>query len=387
MHSHQRSADLLIRKSESVAAVLADKNVRVPLVRTQDFNYHLPPELIAQQPATARDASRLLVLDRRSKTRTHTRFPALLEYLRPGDLLVMNNSKVIPARLRAIKPGTGGKVEILLVEEVERNNWWVMLKPGKRVRAGTKLHLLERTGKESAVTAEAQEKSAEGHHRLIFHGTSEIAQSVEDLGEIPLPPYIQRPVGTTPEDLTRYQTVYAAPAGSVAAPTAGLHFTSELLQKIRSLGVQTAELTLHVGLGTFAPVKVDNITDHRMHAERFEIPPETAARVNATKAAGHRVFAVGTTSLRVLESATDRTAKLQGASGRTSIFIYPPYHFKMVDALLTNFHLPESTLLMLVSAFASPDSVEGRDLILQTYAEAVRERYRFFSYGDAMLIL
>jgi S-adenosylmethionine:tRNA ribosyltransferase-isomerase len=237
------------------------------------------------------------------------------------------------------------------------------------------------------VTAEVQEKSAEGHYRLIFHGTSDIVQTVQSLGEIPLPPYIQRPSGATPDDLTRYQTVYAGPAGSVAAPTAGLHFTPELLQKIRSLGVQTTELTLHVGLGTFAPVKVQNITDHRMHAERFEISTESAARVNATRAAGHRVIAVGTTSLRVLESATDHNGQLQAGNGRTSIFIYPPYRFKMVDAVLTNFHLPESTLLMLVSAFASPGSVEGRELILQTYAEAVRERYRFFSYGDAMLIL
>ena len=354
---------------------------------TQDFKYDLPTELIAQQPATARDASRLLVLDRRTNTRTHTRFPALLEYLPPGDLLVMNNSKVIPARLRAIKSGTGGNVEILLVEEVEKNNWWVMLKPGKRVRPGTKLHLLNRTGGESRLTAEVQEKSEEGHYRLIFQGTSDIQQAVESLGEIPLPPYIQRPSGTMPDDLTRYQTVYAGPAGSVAAPTAGLHFTPEFLHKIRRLGVQTTELTLHVGLGTFAPVKVENVTEHRMHAERYEISTETAARVNATKAAGHRVIAVGTTSLRVLESATDDNGQLQPGSGRTNIFIYPPYHFKMVDALLTNFHLPESTLLMLVSAFASPGSGEGRALILQTYAEAVRERYRFFSYGDAMLIL
>ncbi len=356
-------------------------------VRTQDFNYHLPPELIAQQPATARDASRLLVLDRRTKIRTHAHFPALPDYLRPGDLLVMNNSKVIPARLRAVKPGSGGNVEILLVEEIEKNNWWVMLKPGKRVRVGTRLHLLDSAGQESGVIAEAQEKNEEGHCRLIFPGTTDILQTVESLGEIPLPPYIQRPSGTTAEDLTRYQTVYAGPAGSVAAPTAGLHFTPELLAEIRSLGVQTAELTLHVGLGTFAPVKVDSVADHRMHAERYEISPETAARVNATKAAGNRVIAVGTTSARVLETATKDNGHLQSGSGRTTIFIYPPYRFKMVDALLTNFHLPESTLLMLISAFASPGSVEGRDLILQTYAEAVQERYRFFSYGDAMLIL
>jgi S-adenosylmethionine:tRNA ribosyltransferase-isomerase len=356
-------------------------------MRTQGFNYDLPPELIAQQPAAVRDASRLLVLDRRTGRRTHIRFPALLEYLRPGDLLVMNNSKVIPARLRAVKPGTGGNVEILLVEEVEKNNWWAMLKPGKRVRAGTKLHLLTRTGQASGVTAETHEKSEEGHYRLIFQGTPDIAQAVESLGEIPLPPYIQRPAGTTSDDLSRYQTVYAGPAGSVAAPTAGLHFTPELLQKIRCHGVRTIELTLHVGLGTFAPVKVENITDHRMHAERFEISSETAASVNAAKAAGQRLIAVGTTSLRVLESATEHNGQLQAGNGRTNIFLYPPCHFKMVDALLTNFHLPESTLLMLVSAFASPGSVAGRELILQTYAEAVRERYRFFSYGDAMLIL
>jgi S-adenosylmethionine:tRNA ribosyltransferase-isomerase len=355
-------------------------------MRTEEFHYDLPGELIAQEPARERDASRLLVVDRKTGTRMHTRFPALLDYIKPGDLLVMNNSKVIPARLRAIKPETGGSVEILLVEEVCTNQWWVMLKPGKRVRIGTKLRLIERGGQASLITAQAQEKSEEGHYRLTFDGTGDIAQAVHELGEIPLPPYIQRPSGTTDQDLRRYQTVYAGPAGSVAAPTAGLHFTPELLQQIRRKGIETAELTLHVGLGTFAPVKVTNVHEHHMHEERFEIPTHTADLVNRARAEGRRVIAIGTTSLRVLESATEGN-QLQAGTGRTAIFIYPPYRFKMVDALLTNFHLPESTLLMLVSAFASPGSTEGRKWILESYAEAVRDRYRFFSYGDAMLLL
>jgi S-adenosylmethionine:tRNA ribosyltransferase-isomerase len=355
-------------------------------MRTEEFHYHLPAELIAQEPAGKRDASRLLVLDRKTRTRMHTHFPALLDHLKRGDLLVMNNSKVIPARLRAIKSGSGGNVEILLVEEVGTNDWWVMLKPGKRVRGGTKLQLIERGGNASFITAEVQEKNVEGHYRLKFNETADIAQALHDIGEIPLPPYIQRPTGATERDLERYQTVYASPAGSVAAPTAGLHFTRELLEQIRSRGIEIAEVTLHVGLGTFAPVKATNVHEHRMHAERFEIPAQTAQLVNRARSEGRRVIAIGTTSLRVLESATERN-QLQAGTGRTAIFIYPPYRFKMVDALLTNFHLPESTLLMLVSAFASPGSTEGREWIMESYAEAVRERYRFFSYGDAMLIL
>ncbi len=356
-------------------------------MRTADFNYHLPPELIAQAPAAERDGSRLLVLHRATGQSEHRAFPALLEHLRPGDLLVMNNSKVIPARLRAVKPGTGGAVEILLVEEVRTNEWWVMLKPGKRVRPGTRLQLLNRTGAPTQIMAEAQEKSEEGHYRLRFEWTNDIRSSAFEIGEIPLPPYISRPDGTTAADLARYQTVYAGPAGSVAAPTAGLHFTPRLLEEIKSRGVERVEATLHVGLGTFAPVKADKVEEHRMHAERFEISADAAARVNAAKAAGRRVMAVGTTSARLLESATTPDGRLQAGPGQTSIFIYPPYRFRMVDALLTNFHLPESTLLMLVSAFAAPGKLEGRELILETYAEAVRERYRFFSYGDAMLIL
>lgn len=356
-------------------------------MRTADFNYHLPPELIAQAPAAERDGSRLLVLHRATGQREHHAFPALLEHLRPGDLLVMNNSKVIPARLRAVKPGTGGAVEILLVEEVRTNEWWVMLKPGKRVRPGSRLQLLNRAGAPIQIMAEAQEKSEEGHYRLRFEWTNDIRSSAFEIGEIPLPPYISRPDGTTAADLARYQTVYAGPAGSVAAPTAGLHFTPRLLEEIKSRGVERVEATLHVGLGTFAPVKAEKVVEHRMHAERFEISADAAARVNAAKAAGRRVMAVGTTSARLLESATTPDGRLQAGPGQTSIFICPPYRFRMVDALLTNFHLPESTLLMLVSAFAAPGKLEGRELILETYAEAVRERYRFFSYGDAMLIL
>jgi S-adenosylmethionine:tRNA ribosyltransferase-isomerase len=278
-------------------------------------------------------------------------------------------------------------VELLLFDEVRANEWWVMLKPGKRVRAGTALRLLDRSHQESAFTAQVQEKSAEGHYRVVFTGPGNILDALESLGEIPLPPYIARGEGATPEDSVRYQTVYAGPAGSVAAPTAGLHFTPEILSLLRTHGVKIAHVTLHVGLGTFAPVKVANVEEHRMHSERFEVTPETADLVNSTKAEGKRVVAVGTTSVRVLESAADAGGELLSGKGSTRIFIYPPFKFNVVNALLTNFHLPESTLLMLVSAFAAPGRTEGREMILETYAEAVRERYRFFSYGDAMLIL
>ncbi len=355
-------------------------------MRTQDFHYDLPPELIAQQPAAERDASRLLVLDRETTSLSHTRFTAIREFLRPGDLLVLNNSRVIPARLRAIKPGTGGQIEILLVEEVRQNEWWVLLRPGKRVRPGTRLQLLDRSCASTNVAAEVQEKSEEGHYRLTFQRTPDIALTVHEIGEIPLPPYIQRPQGATPEDLIRYQTVYAGPSGSVAAPTAGLHFTPGLLDAVRAFGVETTEVTLHVGLGTFLPVKVESLVEHRMHSERFEISASAAEKINRAKASSRRVIAVGTTSLRLLETAARSNRVLPG-NGHTDIFIHPPFRFQIADALLTNFHLPESTLLMLVSAFAAPGETDGRKLILESYTAAVRERYRFFSYGDAMLIL
>jgi S-adenosylmethionine:tRNA ribosyltransferase-isomerase len=357
-------------------------------VRTADFDYPLPPELIAQSPAPARDGSRLLVLHRAKSPIEHRQFRDLPDYLRAGDVLVFNNSRVLRARLRGRKPATGGQVEMLLVEEVAPNEWWTMLRPGKRTRAGTEIQLLTNAGDASPVRAVVLAKNDEGHCRLSFVGTTDIVRELDALGEIPLPPYIERAAGT--DDDTRYQTVFAQPAGSVAAPTAGLHFTPELLDELRARGVQIHFVTLHVGLGTFAPVKSENLTDHVMHEERFELPADTAAAINAAKREGRRVIAVGTTTVRVLESTaalSTLNSQLSTLRSRTRIFIHPPYRFRIVDALLTNFHLPQSTLLMLVSAFAAPGELRGRELILAAYAEAVRERYRFFSYGDAMFIL
>jgi S-adenosylmethionine:tRNA ribosyltransferase-isomerase len=302
---------------------------------------------------------------------------------------VLNDSRVIPARLRGVKPGTGGEVELLLVEETARNEWWAMARPGKRIRPGTRIELRDRQGKPSGITAVALGKNAEGHVHLRFEGVDDLQAALPVIGEVPLPPYIGREPGEHhPQDAERYQTVYARPGGSVAAPTAGLHFTPELLAQLRAGGVETCFVTLHVGLGTFAPVKAEHVADHVMHAERYELGEETARKVRAAKAAGRRVIAVGTTSVRVLETvAAEHGGQIKGQSGSTRIFIHPPCRFQVVDALLTNFHLPQSTLLMLVSAFAAPGETRGRELILSAYAEAVRERYRFFSYGDAMLIL
>ncbi len=357
--------------------------------RTADFDYALPPELIAQTPAVERDASRLLVLHRAGGRVEHRRFRDVLDYLRAGDVLVFNNSRVLRARLRGHKPASGGQVELLLVEEVGTNEWWTLLRPGKRVRAGTEIHLLNLAGSVSPVRAVVQEKNAAGHCRVRFTGTPDILNELETLGEIPLPPYIERTAGA--EDDARYQTVYAQPAGSVAAPTAGLHFTPQLLEELRARGVLINFVTLHVGLGTFAPVKAEHLADHVMHEERFELPATTAEAINAAKREGRRVIAIGTTTVRVLESAaaalSTLNSQLSTQRGRTRIFIHPPWQFRVVDALLTNFHLPQSTLLMLVSAFAAPGALGGRELALAAYAEAVRERYRFFSYGDAMLIL
>lgn len=357
-------------------------------MRTADFHYELPPELIAQEPAPRRDAARLLVLHRAEGRLEHRRFPDLLEYLRPGDVLVLNDSRVIPARLRGFKPASGGEVEVLLCEETAPNEWWVMLRPGKRVRPGTRLEFrAARPGVATRLAATVRAKNAEGLYRLAFEG-AEVRAALDDFGEVPLPPYIARNGVPRPEDRERYQTVYARPPGSVAAPTAGLHFTPELLDQVRARGVAVRFVTLHVGLGTFAPVKVARLEDHVMHEEVFELPEATAAAVNAARAEGRRVVAVGTTSVRVLESAAAAgSGTVVPGRGRTRLFIYPPYRFRAVDALLTNFHLPESTLLMLVSAFAAPGETRGRELLLRAYAEAVRERYRFYSYGDAMLLL
>jgi S-adenosylmethionine:tRNA ribosyltransferase-isomerase len=358
-----------------------------PAVRTADFHYELPPELIAQKPASQRDQSRLLVVERRIGALAHRQFRDLLEYLRPGDLLVMNDSKVIPARLRGLKPDSGGAVEALLVEEAAPNIWWVMLRPGKRVRPGTRIEWLDHSGQRTNVSAVCVEKNAEGHCLLRFEGVAQILDHLDQLGEMPLPPYIERaPHANQPADVERYQTVYAQAAGSVAAPTAGLHFTPELLEEIQRRGVGVRFVTLHVGIGTFHPVKVDDVTQHTLHEERFQVPTETAAALAETKARGGRVIATGTTTLRVLESVAREFGEVRAMSGRTRLFVYPPATFKVVDALVTNFHLPESTLLMLVSAFVAPGEMRGRELILGTYAEAIRERYRFFSYGDAMFI-
>lgn len=365
---------------------------------TADFDFELPQELIAQTPAPQRDRSRLLVIDRGSGQLAHRQFRDLLDYLRPGDVLVLNDSRVIPARLRGINARTHGQFEILLVEEISINDWWAMMRPGKRARTGTEIILRTPTGEATDVRATVVGTNEEGHRRVRFEGTKNILDSLDDLGEVPLPPYINRVnPGKMELDRSRYQTVFAQPPGSIAAPTAGLHFTESFLDEVRACSVQVCFVTLHVGLGTFAPVKVEALAAHKMHEERFEVPESTARIINEAKREGRRVIAVGTTTLRVLESVAAQTSQqlsrqspissLTPGPARTQIFVYPPFKFKIVDALLTNFHLPRSTLLMLVSAFAAPNETRGRDLILSAYAQAIEQRYRFFSYGDAMLIL
>jgi len=371
-------------------------------VLVSDFDFHLPAELIAQHPAPQRDASRLLVIERQTGQRHHPPFTHLRHWLRPGDLLVFNDTKVIPARLRGRKGGSSGAVEILLLGETQPREWWALLRPGKRVRPGTPL---EFGPPSSPLPATVLAKNDEGHCLLRFEG--DVLSFAAEHGEIPLPPYIRRSPGpTSAEDRERYQTVYARAAGSVAAPTAGLHFTGPLLESLAADGIGIAHLTLHVGAGTFLPVKVDRIAEHRMHEERFALPEATAAAINRAKAEGRRVIAVGTTTARVLESvARGRHGEYWGdaeqtsaplpfeplptvETGRTRIFLHPPCRFRVLDGLITNFHLPQSTLLMLVSAFAAPGEPElGRQRMLEAYQEAVAARYRFFSYGDAMLIL
>jgi S-adenosylmethionine:tRNA ribosyltransferase-isomerase len=363
-------------------------------VQTADFDFDLPPDLIAQTPSPERDQSRLLVLHRASGKLEHRQFRDLLEYLHPDDLLVLNDSRVIPARLRGVNLHTGGQFEILLLEENATNDWWVMLRPGKRARVGTQIVLRELNGRPGELRATVLETNEEGHRRLRFEGAPNIMELLDKFGEVPLPPYITRvDVSQMQADRERYQTVFAQAAGSVAAPTAGLHFTETLLEEIRARGVRVCFVTLHVGLGTFAPVKTETIAAHRMHVERFTVGEEAARAVNEAKAAGRRVIAVGTTTVRVLETLAASTPSLHhsisptASLSTTQIFIYPPYKFRVVDALLTNFHLPRSTLLMLASAFAAPNETRGRELVLSAYAQAVRLRYRFFSYGDAMLIV
>ncbi len=349
-------------------------------LRASDFDYPLPPELIAQTPAPRRDQSRLLVLDRAGGQIAHRRFSDLPEYFSPGDLLVLNDSRVIPARLRARNSRTRGHFEVLLLEENAPNNWWAMMRPAKRAGPGAVIQILDKDKNPSGFTAAVRDVNAEGHRRLEFSGPENIGTALDALGETPLPPYIER-AAERPADRERYQTVYARADGSVAAPTAGLHFTRELLEKIRARGARVCFVTLHVGAGTFAPVKAERLEDHVMHEERFTIPPETADAWREAGSSGRRIVAAGTTTLRVLESAT------QAGEGRTRLFIHPPHDFKAAGALLTNFHLPRSTLLMLAAAFAAPGETRGRDLILRAYEEAVALRYRFFSYGDAMLLL
>ena len=349
-------------------------------MRASDFDYSLPPELIAQTPAPQRDQSRLLVLHRAQAKIEHRSFLDLPEYFSAGDLLVLNDSRVIPARLKARNSRTFGLFEVLLLEENAPNDWWAMMRPGKRAAPGAGIQILDKDRNPSAFAATVREANAEGHRRLQFSGPGDIRTELDALGETPLPPYIERS-GEQPDDRERYQTVYARAAGSIAAPTAGLHFTHELLERIRARGTRICFVTLHVGPGTFAPVKAEQLEEHVMHEEQFALSAETAEALRETKQAGGRIVAAGTTTLRVLESAS------QAGQGRTRLFIHPPYEFKTVDALVTNFHLPRSTLLMLAAAFAAPGQTAGRDLILRAYEEAVARRYRFFRYGDAMLIL
>ncbi len=365
------------------------------MLRTADFEFELPVELIAQKPAAQRDDSRLLVLHRLTNQIEHRQFRDLPEYMRAGDVTVLNNTRVLPARLRGRNTRTWGRFEFLLLSQVAINDWWAMLRPGKRAGVGTEMAVSRKDGSASGVVARVTETNEEGHRRLHFTGVDNITRLLGELGEIPLPPYIERRCERE-DDYHRYQTIFAQHDGSVAAPTAGLHFTPSILNELRRRGIRSAFLTLHVGLGTFAPVKAEFLQDHRMHKEWFDLPEETARLITAAKADGGRVLAIGTTTLRVLETqaiaetvpASNMPRRgVKPGSGQTEIFIYPPYEPKVVDMLLTNFHLPRSTLLMLVSAFAMPNEMRGREMLLAAYEEAIRRRYRFYSYGDAMLIL
>lgn len=335
------------------------------------FDYDLPEELIAQDPLEDRSSSRLMVLDKKTGDIEHKIFRDVVDYLQPGDCLVLNNTKVIPARLFGVKEGTEAKIEILLLKRKENDIWETLVKPGKKCKPGVKISFGE-----GLLTGEVLEVVEDGNRLIQFHYDGIFEEILDQLGRMPLPPYITHQL----KDKNRYQTVYAKYDGSAAAPTAGLHFTPELLQQIRDMGIDIAEVTLHVGLGTFRPVKVDTIEEHHMHSEFYRIEQSEADKINRAKANGHRVIAVGTTSTRTLESAAEEDGTLREKSGWTDIFIYPGYKFKVIDALITNFHLPQSTLVMLVSALA------GREHILAAYKKAVEEKYRFFSFGDAMLI-
>lgn len=340
-------------------------------LKTSDFYFDLPKELIAQDPLEDRSASRLLMLRKDTGEIRHEVFRNVVDYLHPGDCLVLNNTKVLPARLLGVKEDTGAAAEVLLLKRKEGDVWETLVKPGKKMKPGARLVFGE-----GILRAEVLEVAEEGNRLIKFFYQGIFEEVLDSLGEMPLPPYITHKL----TDKNRYQTVYAKYDGSAAAPTAGLHFTNELLRKIEEKGVKLAYVTLHVGLGTFRPVKAEHILEHHMHSEFYQITAQAAETINETKKSGHRVICVGTTSCRTIESAADETGMLKECCGNTDIFIYPGYRFKVLDGLITNFHLPESTLLMLVSALA------GRENILHAYQEAIEERYRFFSFGDAMFI-
>ena len=341
-------------------------------MNVKDFYFELPQELIAQDPLEDRAASRLLVLDKKTGDITHRGFRDVLEYLHPGDCLVINDTKVIPARLYGVKRDTGAKIEVLLLKRREKDVWETLVKPGKKAKPGTVLDFGD-----GILTGTVEETVDEGNRLIRFSYEGIFEEILDRLGQMPLPPYITHQL----KDKNRYQTVYAKHDGSAAAPTAGLHYTKELLKEIQEKGVEIAHVTLHVGLGTFRPVKVENVQDHHMHSEFYIVEESEAEKINRAKQAGNRVVCVGTTSCRTVESASTEEGLVKAGTGWTDIFIYPGYRFKVLDALITNFHLPESTLVMLVSALA------GREHILHAYEEAIKERYRFFSFGDAMLIL
>lgn len=341
-------------------------------MKTRDFYYDLPKELIAQDPLEDRSSSRLMVLHRKSGVIEHKVFKDIVDYLRPGDCLVRNNTKVIPARLYGVREDTGAAIELLLLKRRENDIWETLVKPGKKCREGARLVFGD-----DHLHGEIIEVLPDGNRLIQFHYEGIFEEILDELGQMPLPPYITHRL----QDKNRYQTVYAKYEGSAAAPTAGLHFTEELFQQLEDKGVEVANVTLHVGLGTFRPVKVEDVTQHHMHSEFYHVEAEEAEKINRARAAGGRIVCVGTTSCRTIESATDEEGILQPGQGDTEIFIYPGYRFKMMDVLITNFHLPESTLLMLVSALA------GKEQVMKAYEEAVKERYRFFSFGDAMIIL
>ena len=341
-------------------------------LKTSDYYFDLPEELIAQDPLMQRDECRLLVVDRRTGETAHRHFRDILDYLAPGDALILNDTRVIPARLLGVKEDTGANAEILLLKRLTDDTWETLVRPGKKLRPGARVVFGD-----GILHAEILDVMEEGNRRVRFEYEGIFEEVLDRLGEMPLPPYITHKL----KDPSMYQTVYAKFDGSAAAPTAGLHFTEQLLREVEERGVRIGYVTLHVGLGTFRPVKVDNVLEHHMHTEWYNVPPETADLIREVKAKGHRVICVGTTSCRTVESAADENGEVRAGADDTSIFIYPGYRFKVMDGLITNFHLPESTLVMLVSAFA------GRENVLAAYEEAIRERYRFFSFGDACLFL